>query len=239
MKTLRLLLVLSIALTLIAVVGPVQAPRGEDGVERSGTLSCHTYASEVSGTRNLFGPGISGGDYGPFAEGIYTFTLTPISGSATFRIVADPAGTKTIAGPFTTPATVSITMGAPGSQPTPGMGIYFDSISPDVQKEGVTISVSVSCSAGGCDTQVDIPAQAVVGTFVANASAYYEPGQLITNPPVVIEAGKSYWVAGQDATGMYRKVLISCQWVWVLRDTVGPTYDDVWNGKPLPTDVVN
>jgi hypothetical protein len=104
------------------------------------------------------------------------------------------------------------------------------------------LDIDWSCSSppvGGCDTTINIPSQAVVGQFVTNASAYFEPGNLITNPPVTIEAGKTYWVAGQDATGMYRKVLLGCTWVWVQSNTVGPNYDDVWHGKPLPTNVVN
>jgi hypothetical protein len=236
MKIVRLLLILSIALTLIAVVGPVQAQDGLVDGER-GTLSCNQYAAEISRTFTVFGPGATNGDYGPFADGVYTFTVTATGGSVSFRIVTDGyAGAPTLAGPFTTPATVSITI---GEQPKPGMGYYIDSVSPDPQQEGVTVTVAVSCSAAGCDTQVDIPPQAVVGRFVAPAAVYYAPGQLITNPPLTIEPGKTYWVAGQDETGMYRKVLLSCQWVWVLRDTVGPNYDDVWHGKPLPTDVVN
>jgi hypothetical protein len=237
MKTVRMLLVLSIALTLIAVVGPAQAQDGivVDG-ESGGTLSCNHYATQVSHPLPNVSPGDTDGRYGPFAEGIYTFTVTATGGSVTFRIVGDSTGSPTLAGPFTTPATVSISI---GEQPKPGMGYYIDSVNPGPQSEVVTVTVAVSCGTAGCDAQVNIPPQAVVGSFVTNAAAYWEPGQLITNPPVTIEAGKTYWVAGQDATGMYRKVLLGCQWVWVLHDTVGPNYDDVWQGKPLPTDVVD
>jgi hypothetical protein len=237
MKTLRLLLVLSIALTLIAVAGPVQAQDGSVDGESSG-VTCGHYATIMNGTRDVFStPYVWNGAGGPFSQGIYTFDVTATGGSATFRIVAEPSGATTIAGPFTTPATVSVTMGATG-QPH-GMGLLIDSIAPGPQQEGVRVTVAISCGVAGCDAQVNIPPQAVVGSFVAPAAVYFAPGQLITNPPLTIEAGKTYWVAGQDATGMYRKVLLSCQWVWVLRDTVGPNYDSVWQGKPLPTDVVN
>jgi hypothetical protein len=83
----------------------------------------------------------------------------------------------------------------------------------------------------------EIPEQAVVGAFTQNSEIYWAPGELASGEPYV-EAGSTYWVAGQDATGMYRKVLISCEWVWVRAETVGPNYDEVWNGAPLPTDVV-
>ena len=91
---------------------------------------------------------------------------------------------------------------------------------------------------GGCDQYVDIPAQAVGGMFNSNATVYYAPeaGAATTT---VIPAGNSYLVAGQDASGMYRKVLISCQWVWVEAGTVGPNFQAPWNGAPLPTTVVN
>ena len=82
-----------------------------------------------------------------------------------------------------------------------------------------------------------IPSQAVVGTFTQDSELYYEPGNLL-EPFTVVEAGKSYWVAGQDESGMYRKVLIACTWVWVRAETVGPNFDEVWNGTPLPTTVV-
>lgn len=82
-----------------------------------------------------------------------------------------------------------------------------------------------------------IPSQAVVGTFTQSAELYYEPGNLL-EPFTIVEAGKSYWVAGQDESGMYRKVLIACTWVWVRAETVGPNFDEVWNGTPLPTTIV-
>jgi hypothetical protein len=237
MKPFRAVIILALTLALVVVISPVQAQDAQGGVVDGGTISCQSYAGMMSFTRTLFGPGISGGSDGPFEEAVYTFTLEAVSGSATFRIVGNPSGSITLAGPFTTPATVSITMGPVASQP-PGMGIYFDSISGGTVAKEAVISVSVSCGYAGCDAQVNIPPQAVVGRMLDNAPAYWEPGQLITNPPVVLEVGKTFWVAGQDASGMYRKVLISCQWVWVEINKIGPNYDEVWNGKPLPTTVV-
>jgi hypothetical protein len=90
---------------------------------------------------------------------------------------------------------------------------------------------------GGCDTRVNIPAQAVGGRFVDNATIFSEPG-VMTTPPIVIEVGKTYLVAGLDASGQYYKVLLSCQWLWVEADKVGPNFDPPWNGAPLPTTVV-
>ncbi|MBN1967718.1 MAG: hypothetical protein JW910_23885 [Anaerolineae bacterium] len=89
----------------------------------------------------------------------------------------------------------------------------------------------------GCDNYLPLTADSVVGTFVKDAQVYWEPGS--PSPDLVIEAGKSYWVLGLDATGAYYKVILQCQPVWVAADTVGPNYDEVWQGRPLPTGVVN
>jgi hypothetical protein len=91
----------------------------------------------------------------------------------------------------------------------------------------------------GCDVSVSIPSTAVVGQFTTSAAAYWEPGQLLTNPPVTIEAGKTYYVIGQDQSEQYYEVLLGCNFVWVLKSTVGPNFDDVWHGMPLPTAIVN
>jgi hypothetical protein len=91
----------------------------------------------------------------------------------------------------------------------------------------------------GCDTTIAIPSTAVVGWFVTSAAAYWRPGQLVTNPPITIDAGKTYYVIGQDQSQQYYKILLGCDFVWVLKSTVGPNFDDVWHGMPLPTAIVN
>lgn len=90
----------------------------------------------------------------------------------------------------------------------------------------------------GCDALVNIPSQAVMGRFVADAAVYSAPGQLVT-PALTITAGKTYLVTGQDASGQYRQILLQCSFVWVPANTVGPNPDNVWNSRPLPTTVVN
>lgn len=89
----------------------------------------------------------------------------------------------------------------------------------------------------GCDVLIPIPSTAVVGSFVADAPVYWKPGEL-TNPLVTIPAGNTAWVLGQDASGQYYKIIWVCDLVWVPKATVGPNYDAVWNGAPLPTNVV-
>jgi hypothetical protein len=88
----------------------------------------------------------------------------------------------------------------------------------------------------GCDL-LNIPATAVVGTFVEDTPLYYAPGQMII-PQEWMDTAQSLWVLGVDATGEYYKVILACGTYWAPVSTLGPTYDDVWLGKALPTNVV-
>lgn len=89
----------------------------------------------------------------------------------------------------------------------------------------------------GCDVLLPIPATAVGGSFVADAPVYWKPGEL-TSPLVTIAAGNTARVIGLDASGQYYKIIWGCDFVWVPKATLGPNYDAVWNGAPLPTAVV-
>lgn len=100
---------------------------------------------------------------------------------------------------------------------------------------------TVSCSnvpLAGCDALMNIPSTAVVGAFVADAALYWEPGQLV-QPHTGIAAGNTAWVLGKDASGEYYKIIWVCDLLWVPVSTMGPNYDAVWNGTPLPADVVD
>ncbi len=89
----------------------------------------------------------------------------------------------------------------------------------------------------GCDALLPIPATAVGGTFVADAPVYWAPGEL-TNPLVTIAAGNSARVLGLDASGEYYQIIWGCNFLWVPKATLGPNYDAVWHGAPLPTGVI-
>lgn len=105
-----------------------------------------------------------------------------------------------------------------------------------------TASAEFICDGGGfkilglpgCDVSIPIPSQAVVGEFVTDTPLYWKPGEL-TNPLVTIPAGKTAWVFGTDASGEYYEVLWVCDIVYVPRGAMGPNFDEVWNGRPLPT----
>lgn len=87
----------------------------------------------------------------------------------------------------------------------------------------------------GCDVQIPITSSAVVGRFIVNSPAYWAPGK---STDIVIEAGNTAWVVGVDASGAYYKVYWVCQALWIPVGNMGPNYDEVWNGRPLPADVV-
>lgn len=92
-------------------------------------------------------------------------------------------------------------------------------------------------SVAGCDVLINIPSTAVVGAFVSDAPTYWKPGEL-TSPLVTIPAGNTAWVLGPDSTGQYKKIIWVCDYLWVPANTIGPNYDEVWQGKPLPTEPV-
>ncbi len=86
--------------------------------------------------------------------------------------------------------------------------------------------------------QVPIPAGAVVGSFVATTALYTAPSADAATS-LSMQAGQTLWVYGVDASGKYYQVQLAGQLLWVPVGTMGPNYDAVWNGKPLPTTVVN
>jgi hypothetical protein len=98
-------------------------------------------------------------------------------------------------------------------------------------------TLRISDFPGNCDVMMPIPATAVGGTFVADAPTYWAPGKA-TTPLVTIPAGNSARVTGMDASGQYYQIIWVCDFLWVPVGTIGPNYDAVWNGAPLPTNVI-
>ncbi|MCZ7539395.1 MAG: hypothetical protein M5U29_05680 [Anaerolineae bacterium] len=84
---------------------------------------------------------------------------------------------------------------------------------------------------------VPIPETAVVGSVLADTPAYYAP-QADAQTGITIAAGKTLWVYGVDASGTFYKVMLSGQFFWLPTSVMGPNYDEVWQGSPLPPDVV-
>jgi hypothetical protein len=84
---------------------------------------------------------------------------------------------------------------------------------------------------------VELPATAVVGTFTAAAELLYAP-DASAGTGVTMTPGQSLWVYGVDSTGEFHKVVMSGSMFWVPVGSIEPNYDDVWDGMPLPVDVV-
>jgi hypothetical protein len=92
-------------------------------------------------------------------------------------------------------------------------------------------------SAPGRD-MVEIPSQAVVGAFVENTALLFSPDANAASDNVMT-IGQTLWVLGVDSSGQYYQVLLSGDKYWVPVSSMGPNFDDVWNGTPLPTTVVD
>lgn len=93
-----------------------------------------------------------------------------------------------------------------------------------------TYSVTTDNCGGGVN--VNYPEGIVQGRFTTDALLYWEPGKLL-DPELTIVAGKHVYAGGLDASGLYRQVLIVCDWLWVPVGTIGPNFDYPWNGTPL------
>lgn len=90
----------------------------------------------------------------------------------------------------------------------------------------------------GCDTRISLK-DAVVGRVLESVPAYWAPDfEKMTSPEVQIRWNSTLWTFGVDESGEFRKVLLECTYLWVPVDAVGPNYDEVWNGAPLPMTVV-
>lgn len=82
----------------------------------------------------------------------------------------------------------------------------------------------------GCEGIV-IPANAVVGAMPFHTRAYWAPFKI--TPEVTVRAG-TYWVVDRDPTGEFYQIILACQYLWVPSDSMGPNFDNVWRGRPIP-----
>ena len=95
--------------------------------------------------------------------------------------------------------------------------------------------------AGGPGCEIAIPAGSVVGQFLTDAVVYWEPNLGSGSPYIIDDQDdlvKTAWVVGQDETGTFYKIIWACQEVWVLKSTMSPNPDAVWQSTPLPTGIV-
>jgi hypothetical protein len=241
MKVTRMILVLAVMLTSVIAVSAAQRPAPAIA-EVGPALTC----------ADLNAPEFDGPGWGDWAGNV---TLVP---GDTITIIATPIQTlnsisKSFANVYARAVApllvlrINAGVVASANWPTPGMVTYTEASGISgadlewyISNESYA-DWDVSCASGivaGCDMYIPLTADAVVGAFVADANTYWTPGQL-TAPLVTIESGKTAWVLGVDVTGQYYKIVWACQYLWVQVPTMGPDFDKVWNGTPLPTSIVH
>lgn len=89
--------------------------------------------------------------------------------------------------------------------------------------------------APGCDVTIPIPSGSVGATMTSDAQVFWQPGSVTEH---VLPAGTTVIAIGMDASGAYYKIVYVCDYLWVPAGAIGPNYDEVWEGAPLPTEVV-
>jgi len=89
--------------------------------------------------------------------------------------------------------------------------------------------------AAGPVCNLPVPEGSVVGDVPFNAQVYYAPDS--ASPDVFLNPG-TYIVIGQDASETYYQIVLACQYVWVLKSNVQPSYQAPQNGAALPTRII-
>ncbi len=129
--------------------------------------------------------------------------------------------------------------GAPGigivisDGPTPGAA--FALVDPFIYPDDVANSCAAAFA--GSLPCIAIPDGSVVGQLISPTEVFWAPGKI--SPDVSLSPTpdeQKFWVIGEDDSGQYYKIILSCQYVWVPVGTMAPAFDDpVWQGTPLPT----
>ena len=116
-------------------------------------------------------------------------------------------------------------------------GIYIEIVKGSVLYGSQKYSSEAICKGSLTGCEPSLTSGAVVGELKESTVAYYDPSYDAATS-TVLEMGKTWWVLGTDESGSWYQLLVSCQPVWVPASVLGPNFDAVWNGHPLPTDVV-
>jgi hypothetical protein len=175
-------------------------------------------------------------------------------------------GVPTTIGPFPLASGIGTLVFGPFLSPIPGTYPVTFAFRLDTYVNGTLVyqsTLSVSCSADTASTastltnvdpipssspssspvvpgpdMVALPSGSVVGSFVTTTPAYFAPSANAVTP-ITIAAGKTLWVLGVDSSGDFYKVVMAGRYFWVPVDTMGPNFDNVWQGRPLPTNVIS
>ena len=94
-----------------------------------------------------------------------------------------------------------------------------------------------AASVPGCDLSMQLTNDAAVGTFVADTTVLWGPDANAMTT-LTMPAGKTAWVLGVDDSGQFYKFAWSCSYLWAPVSMLGPNFDAVWDGTPLPISVV-
>ena len=89
---------------------------------------------------------------------------------------------------------------------------------------------------GGPVCNTPIPEGSVIGEAPLGAHVFWAPGE--ESPGLVLNPG-TYHVIGQDASETYYKLFFNCQYIWVRKDTMQPSWLPPQNGAPLPQRIVS
>jgi len=92
-------------------------------------------------------------------------------------------------------------------------------------------------SAPGCDVTMRLTPDAAVGVFGVDTDVFWGPDVDATTD-ITMPAGKTAWVLGMDDTGAFYQFIWGCTYLWAPVNTLGPNFDNTWNGTPLPATVV-
>ena len=191
-----------------------------------------------------------GNDFGYDVHGPYT---PAVSGCVTVNFdpdtVAGACGTNAHAMAFRDTFTTDWTTNAANFLGDVGSSLAQPFSFPVVAGEPFVIAVSntydvTACNyhfdftydlgeAGGC--MLPVPSGSVVGDAPFETQAYYEPGNVA--PGVVLNPG-TYIVTGQDTSETYYQIVLACQYLWVRKDAMQPSYEQPQNGAPLPTRII-
>jgi hypothetical protein len=106
---------------------------------------------------------------------------------------------------------------------------------------GIPTATPLSLCGGGAAAGVTgcslpVPSGSVVGEAPLGAQAYYAPGSAASG--VVLNPG-TYIVIGQDESESFYKIMLACQYLWVEKSSMQPSFQSPQNGAPLPTRVVS
>jgi hypothetical protein len=100
-----------------------------------------------------------------------------------------------------------------------------------------TLTINGTCDSlpFGSGSCLSLPAGSVVGNTPYQVQVYWAPDKV--SPGIFLNPG-NYWVIGQDESGKFYEIMLSCQFVWVPVQDFQPSFEPPQNGQPLPTTVV-